>query len=47
VRPDQIIASVMALIAGTADPSSFATIRAGGAAQMPDIPRQLPNCLQR
>jgi pimeloyl-ACP methyl ester carboxylesterase len=47
MTPDQIIASVMALIAGTAEPSSFATIRAGGAdARYPvtieSCPRPLP-----
>jgi pimeloyl-ACP methyl ester carboxylesterase len=31
MTPDQIVAAVMALVSGTADPSAFATIRAGGA----------------
>jgi pimeloyl-ACP methyl ester carboxylesterase len=31
MTPDQIVAAVMALVSGTADPAAFATIRAGGA----------------
>lgn len=31
MTPDQIVAAVMALVSGTADPSAFATITAGGA----------------
>jgi pimeloyl-ACP methyl ester carboxylesterase len=31
MTPDQIVAAVMALVSGTADPSAFSTIRAGGA----------------
>jgi pimeloyl-ACP methyl ester carboxylesterase len=30
MTPDQIVAAVLALVSGTADPSAFATIRAGG-----------------
>ncbi len=30
MTPDQIVAAVMALVSGTADPSAFATIKAGG-----------------
>lgn len=30
MTPDQIVAAVMALVSGTADPSAFSTIRAGG-----------------
>ncbi|MFZ5751600.1 MAG: alpha/beta hydrolase [Pseudomonadota bacterium] len=30
MTPDEIVAAVMALVAGTADPSAFATIKAGG-----------------
>ncbi|MBS3997243.1 MAG: alpha/beta fold hydrolase, partial [Hydrogenophaga sp.] len=47
MTPDQIVAAVMALVSGTADPSAFATIRAGGAdARYPvtveACPRPLP-----
>jgi pimeloyl-ACP methyl ester carboxylesterase len=31
MTPDQIVAAVMALVSGTADPSDFATLRSGGA----------------
>lgn len=31
MTPDQIVAAVMALVSGTADPAAFATIQAGGA----------------
>ena len=47
MTPDQIVAAVMALVSGTADPSAFATIRAGGAdtrypVTVEDCPRPLP-----
>jgi pimeloyl-ACP methyl ester carboxylesterase len=47
MTPDQIVAAVMALVSGTADPSAFATIRTGGAdARYPvtveACPRPLP-----
>jgi pimeloyl-ACP methyl ester carboxylesterase len=47
MTPDQIVAAVMALVAGTTDPADFATIRAGGAdARYPvsveACPRPLP-----
>lgn len=47
MTPDQIVAAVMALVAGTANPSDFATIHAGGAdARYPvtveACPRPLP-----
>jgi pimeloyl-ACP methyl ester carboxylesterase len=47
MTPDQIVAAVMALLSGTADPSAFATIRAGGAdtrypVKLEACPRPLP-----
>jgi pimeloyl-ACP methyl ester carboxylesterase len=47
MTPDQIVAAVMALVSGTADPSAFATIRAGGADPLYPVtveacPRPLP-----
>jgi pimeloyl-ACP methyl ester carboxylesterase len=47
MTPDQIVAAVMALVAGTADPAAFATIKGGGAdARYPvtveACPRPLP-----
>lgn len=47
MTPDQLVAAVMALVSGTADPTDFATIRAGGAdARYPvaveACPRPLP-----
>ena len=48
MTPDQIVAAVMALVAGTTNPTDFATIRAGGAdARYPvtveACPRPLPS----
>ncbi|HOZ32111.1 MAG TPA: alpha/beta fold hydrolase [Tabrizicola sp.] len=47
MTPDQIVAAVMALVSGTADPSAFATIHAGGAdtrypVTVETCPRPLP-----